>query len=249
MPDFAHGRKARILFNGVDLSRWLTEISLTGGYDQTEDTTFGQGSQSFVTGLRNGGEGSLNANMPVAADKLVRRILKVAGGRDDNLLTVLAENAVGAHGFGVRCGLAEQEFSSAPGDLTTFSVGVQGNRGVDDIVCLHAVTAEAATGNGTTYDDEVASTAGATGHLHVQAQAVGTLDVVIQHSPDGTTWATLITFAQQAVAATVKHQRVSTATPTTSVDKNVRAQWTIGAGGSATFAVAFYRGKPDEDVS
>jgi hypothetical protein len=249
MPDFAHGRKARILFNGIDLSRWLTDVSLTGGYDQTEDTTFGQGSQSFVTGIRNGGEGSIGGYMPLAADKLIRRILKVAGGRDDNLLTVLAENIVGAHGFGVRCGMSEQEFTSAPGDLSTLSIGVQGNRGVDDIVCLHPVAAETATGLGTTYDDEFSSAYGAVGHLHVQAQAVGTLDVLIQHSPDGTTWATLITFAQQAVAATVKHQRVATATPTSNVDKNVRASWTFGAGGTGTFAVAFYRGKPDEDVS
>ena len=248
MPDFAHGRKAKICLNGGDLSRWLTEVSLSGGYDQTETTTFGQGSQSFVTALRSGGEGSLGGNVPVAADKVLRRFLKSAGGRDDNLLTVMAENTVGAHGFGVRCGLSEQEFSSAPGDLSTLSIGVQGNRGVDDLVCLHEVKSEAVTGNGVTYDDELASANGAIGHLHVQSvTGAGSLAVVIQHSPDGTTWATAITFTARVTADPVKHERI--VTTDVNVDKNVRAQWTIGASTSARFAVAFGRGKPDEDVS
>lgn len=247
MPDFAHGRKARTLLNGSDLSRWLTEISLSGGYDQTESTTFGQGSQSFVTGLRNGGEGSIGGNVETAGGKVLRHFLKAAGGRDDNLMTIFPENVVGSVGYGVRCGLSEQEFESAPGDLSTISIGVQGNRGVDDVVCLHPMKAEAVTGNGTTYDDEVASVDGAIGHLHIAALAGGTLTVVIQHSPDGTTWATALAFDVANVADAVRHQRKVTSA--VAVDKNVRAQWTLGAGASATFAVAFGRGKEGEDVS
>ncbi len=247
MPDFAHGRKARILMNGSDLSRYLTEVSLSGGYDQTETTTFGQGTQSFVTGIRNGGEGSIGGNVEAAGGKVLRKALRVAGGRDDNLLTVLSENAVGAIGYGVRCGLSEQEFSSAPGDLSSLSIGVQGNRGVDDLVILHEVKAEAVTGNGTAYDDEVTTAFGATGHLHIQALTGGTNTVVIEHSPDGTTWATLLSFVVAAVADTTRHQRVSVLDVT--VEKFVRAKWTLGAGAASTFAVAFHRGKVDEDVS
>lgn len=247
MPDFAHGRRTRLFANGGDLSRWLTEISLSGGADQTESTTFGQGAQSFVTGIRNGGEGSMSANVETAGGKVLRRFLKAATGRDDNLLTVFAENLVGAIGFGVRCGLSEQEFSAAPGDLATLEVGVQGNRGVDDLICLHPMKSEAVTGNGTSYDDELASANGGIGHLHVSAIAGGTLTVVIQHSPDGTTWATALSFVVVNSVDAVKHQRVVTID--VNVDKNVRAQWTLGAGASASFVVGFGRGKPDEDVS
>lgn len=247
MPDFAHGRKARILANGADLSRWLTEVSLSGGYDQTESTTFGAGVQSFMTSVRQGGEGEIGGNIPVAADRVLRRFLTRAAGRDDNLLTVFAENMVGAMGFGVRCGLSEQEFSSAPGELSTISIGVQGNRGVDDLVCLHPMQSEAVTGNGSTYDDELASADGAVGHLHVAELAGGTLTVLIQHSPDGTTWATALTFDVVAVADAVKYQRKVTAA--VNVDKNVRCMYTLGVGASAKFAVGFGRGKPGEDVS
>lgn len=247
MPDGVHGRHTKVLANGVDLSRYLTEASMSGGYDQTESTTFGQGTQSFVTGLRNGGEGSIGGNVEEPGEKVLRRFLRDAGGRDDNILSLSFGDEVGALGVGARCGLSTQEFSSAPADLTTVSIGVQGNRGVDDLVMLHALTEESVTGDGAAYDDEDQSANGGIGYLHVTEIAGGTLDVIIEHSPDGATWAELLAFGQvAALAGRTAERKVVLDVP---VDAQVRASWTLAVGGTARFAVQFARGKQGEDVS
>lgn len=251
MPDFAHGRRSIALANGINLSRYLTEMSMSGGYDQTETTTFGSGVQSFVTGIRQGGEGSLGGNVETAESKVLRRFLRNAGGVDDNLLCLITESgAVGAVGVGVRCGLSEQEFSAAPADLWTVSIGVQGNRGLDDLVSLHPPQEETATGNGAAYDDLDTSDNGIVAYLHVM-EATGQLDVVIEHSPDGTTWAPLVTIPPVTAGPAAVRQVVTGV----NVESQVRASWTLAAAtttapaATADFAVLFGRGKPGEDVS
>jgi hypothetical protein len=81
-----------------------------------------------------------------------------------------------------------------------------------------------------------AAVAGATPQARLTITAFGgttpTLDVVIQDSPDGTTWTTRDTFPQQTGVATVTRSL-----PTT-LAANVRARATVaGAGGTFTFRV------------
>jgi hypothetical protein len=249
VPDFVHGSKSRYLLNGNDVSRYLTSASMSGGRDTTETTTFGQGAQTFVAGLRNGGEGSLDFRVEQASqDRVMRRILRRSEGRDDNLFSYLWGNDVGAQAIGVRCILTSREFSAEPGDTVNGTLGVQGNRGVDDLLVLQPILRVTATGNAASVDDEDVTVDGAIGHLHVLDVTAGTLDVKIQHSSNGTTWVDLITFAQVAAGSKNKFERV--VTPDMTVNNQVRAQWTLGVGGtSATFAVLFGRGLPNEDVS
>lgn len=89
------------------------------------------------------------------------------------------------------------------------------------------------TGNGADLDNTDyggATSFGANAQLHVFDLSGGTdptVDVVIQHSPDGTTWTTLGTFAEvsEASSETSFVQRLSIPS-TTTVNAHVRAQWT-----------------------
>jgi hypothetical protein len=70
------------------------------------------------------------------------------------------------------------------------------------------------------------TTFGAAAQLHIWAIDGGTspsVQVTIQHSPDGTTWTSLITFAS---ATTVGSQRLTVPSGTT-INAQVRAQWTV----------------------
>lgn len=87
-----------------------------------------------------------------------------------------------------------------------------------------------------------ATTTGAAAQLHVWALDGGTtpsVTVVIQHSPDGTTWTPLITFT---TASVVGSQRI-TLPSTTTVNTQVQATWTLtGAPTDVQVLCGFARG-------
>ena len=104
------------------------------------------------------------------------------------------------------------------------------------ITDLAAVTATAASA---AVDGGAASSNGGIAHLHVTAlDTPTTLDVIIEHSVNGSTsWATLATFTQITTATGT--ERVVVAAGTT-VRRYLRASFTV-AGTSYTCAVAFAR--------
>jgi hypothetical protein len=87
-----------------------------------------------------------------------------------------------------------------------------------------------------------ATTSGATAQLHVWAFDGGTtpaVTVTVQHSPDGTSWTPLMTFAAQS---TVGSQRIVLPS-TTSVNAFVQATWTVsGAPTDVQVLLGFSRG-------
>lgn len=107
--------------------------------------------------------------------------------------------------------------------------------------------ARTATGNGGdtppgtgNVDNGAATTDGGVAVLQVSAASgtTPTLDVKLQHSSDGTTWADLATFTQQT---TVNGEYVTVASGTT-VNRYLRALWTIGGTTpSFNFNLAFKR--------
>lgn len=254
MPDFQHGRLTRIFLNGVDLSRVLTSMSVTSGYDTTETTTFGQGYQSFVTGLRQGGEASFDGRVEASNSTILRRAVRDAEGRDDSILTVSNGNdTLGTTAECIRGLLGTKEFSSSADDVVQFTLGFAGNRGVDDALTLNSSQSIlTATGFGTGYNDDVASPANtqAIGYLHVLELTGGTAPTVvvkIQDSPDNSTWTDLVTFATFGPTGVRTAQRIVVNDPPA---QYFRAGWTItGTPTAVRFNVAVARGRTGEDVS
>lgn len=110
---------------------------------------------------------------------------------------------------------------------------------------------------GTGLDDDSTLTTGATSfggviQMHMYDLAGGTtpsVTVVVQHSPDGTTWATLGSFvaATNLTAATTFVQRVKIPS-TTTVNAHVRAQWTTTGTPTSCQALVMYDRGIDPDL-
>jgi hypothetical protein len=101
-------------------------------------------------------------------------------------------------------------------------------------------SAQTATVSGTTVDNSASTTNGGVGSISVTAASgtSPTLDVIVQHSSDGSTWSTLGTFTQ----ATGTTSEAITVASGTTVNRYVRATATIGGTTpSFTFAVGFAR--------
>lgn len=252
MPDFVHGRLSKVYLNGVDLSRILTNAGVTGGYDTAETTTFGQGFQSFITGLRSGGEVSLDGRVEDPNTRILRRAVRDAEGLDNSIMCLsFGNDANGQTGVGLRGLLSSKEFTAASDDVAQVSLGFQGNRGADDTLCLNpGATILTVTGNGTGVDDDAASAANtqAVGYLHMLEITGGsspTVTVKVQDSPDNSTWTDLVVFSSATQARTAQRVVVNDVPA-----RWFRASWTItGTPTAVRFSVMVARGRPNEDLT
>lgn len=114
------------------------------------------------------------------------------------------------------------------------------NGQVDDGVILHALGAISATGTTTAVDNSASSASGGVAQMHVTAVSgtSPTLDAVVRHSADDTTYADLATFTQ-ATAATAERKTV-----TGTVNRYLKCSLTIGGSSTPTVtaAIGFARG-------
>lgn len=234
------GRRATIYVGGINASPYLNEFEFESERDDLEFTPFEADDKEFVegsaentctlTGAWNGDVGSLDEQLDNAFGQNVDSIITICPG-------------------GVASGKAVY---LAPGRNLNLNVSAPS----DDIVelecefrtrrhrgtILQGPTVLAATTTGTPQIATAATTKGAVAHLHVLTAAGTTpsATVTVEHSADGTTWATLMTF-DAATAATV--ERVETL-PTLTVNEQVRALVTItGTTPAFSLVVAFARGR------
>lgn len=143
-------------------------------------------------------------------------------------------------------------------DAVEFDAEASARGDVDDgfiLVTPKTVNVLTTTGNGSDLDNGAAlgSTAfGGNAQLHVYDLSGGTtpsVTVIIQHSPDGTTWTTLGSFTAvtSATLATTKVQRI-TIPSTTTVNQHVRAQWTTSGTPTSVQALVLFARNVDPDA-
>lgn len=238
--------KTVVLLNGYDVSEFLRGAKTSASVDAKEATTFGKSKKVYKAGL-----GDASADFDALYDQrsalaethdAIDDILPAALGGPQGIITVVRNgDGFGQVGYGMAADATKYEIAAPVAELVTAAFSVQAS-GRDRIVVLHdALTAAAASGNGTDHDDGALSTGGGVGYLHcLGLSTVGgdTLTAKVQHSVDGVTWVDLITFAP----VTLPHvgQRIEVAAGVT-INRHVRAIWTLSAGASATFHVAFAR--------
>lgn len=104
----------------------------------------------------------------------------------------------------------------------------------------------ASSGAGTTKDDAAATSNGLAAFLQYFGRASGTATFIIEHSSDGSSWSTLLTFALSG-GATVGAERKTSPTAT-QVKRYLRAS-TTGSFTNAVFAVGYRRGTPQDDTA
>lgn len=240
-----HGSKARAYCEDRDLSSYFRSLSLSQEVDTGDVSVLTSAGREFVAGLA---MATLSAESPFSLESAgagLEDLLHGASpafGANDKVLVYLPQgDGAGNVAYGLQGIINGDELGTDTGDAGVESIEVQASGGADRGIVLHALGAETATANGTTQDQTAATAKGGVGFLVCTAAAgtTPTLDVKIQHSTNGSTWADLITFTQR----TAKGAQRSALGETVTVNRYVRAIWTIGGTGgpSFTFNVVFAR--------
>lgn len=232
-----HGKKTRVLLDGSHLSGWLNDASSSGERQAEDATTFGNDDRVYVGGLPDGTV-SLSGLFDGTADA-IHDILKDLLDSGGSTLTY----APGGLGVGEATGMASvlstsYEPSSEVAGLVQVSMEAQADGGLTFGVALSGLDTVTSSGSGTGHDSGASSSNGGVAHLHVTSVSgtSPTLDVKVQESSDGSTWADLATFGQQTSAGSERVEVSGT------VERHLRAMWTVGGTSPEfEFAVAFAR--------
>ena len=237
---FVHGKNGRLLLDSLALSGYLKGWEHSTEREMADVTIEGDGGHKFIPGLDNGSLSLDGVFDNTAAAGGQDEVLDTARGASAaSVITAAPEGfAVGKRVIPISARESNYAASSPVGDAVTFAASWMSEGQVDPGVALHDLTAETATGNGTSVDNATSSANGGVANLHVTAVSGTTpsATIKVQHSTDNSVWADLITFTA-ATAKTAERKEV-----TGTVNRYVRATWTIsGTTPSFTFAVAFAR--------
>lgn len=237
---FIHGKGAAVVHGANDLTSYLNDVSVSQDVETAETTAFGASAKSYIVGLRDATASA--SGMFDGSAAAVDATLSTTLGSDTLAPLIMAPSGAtgGERAYILKAKTTSYEVSSPVGDVVSVSFDVQADGGADDALLLTSLAAVTATGNGTSRDNTTSTTDGGIAQLHVTANSMNN-DVVfkVQHSADNSTWADLATFTTVATTVTTS-ERVTVAAGTT-VNRYLRANYTVSGTGSITFIIAFAR--------
>jgi hypothetical protein len=238
-----HGKKTKILFGSYDLSQWFREVDIEGTVELVDTTCFDQTAKSYIPGFADGKSslsGLFGAKEALGTVDEIDEILSALLGVETDTPVTIGQAGVAAVGDTVsmfKAKLPKYSVKAPAKDVVSTMAELQAINGIRVGKVLAPLGAQTATASGASVDNSAATSSGAIAHLHcTAASASDTLDVIIEDSADGATWATIGTFAQVAASS---NERLEISG---NVRRYVRATWTIaGTAPSFTFSVALAR--------
>lgn len=240
---FSHGTDAKIWLDGFAAACTLNEVSEDGEVDTAETTTLCKTHKTYIPGLMDS-------------------TISMSGFYDTNTVspTTTMEYLLTSHYrtvFPVMYAPQGAEAIGEPvyhfnGHLTSFSVGTtvdeaatveteyQSSTGFErgQVAAIDAARTTTGSTDAATLNNGASTANGGSAVLSVSAASgtTPTLDVLVEHSADDNTWATLATFSQQT---TVNAQYLEFSG---TVEQYIRISWTIaGTTPSFTFNVSVHR--------
>lgn len=231
-----HGRLTRVYINGYDLTGFFRKAGVEVSRDTADATMFNQADKSYVAGQKDASL-SLEGMFDGAVDG-VEQVLHAALDSDPTTIVVCPQgDTVGNVAYGMQSLETKFAVDASKDDIVTLADELQSNTGADRLLVQHALSTEVASGNGTGIDNGAQTTNGGVGYLVVPDIAgITNLAAVVQDSADGSSWATILTFA--GVTADRNAQRVAI---TGTVRRHTRAIWTFTGAGTAQFFIGFGR--------
>ena len=232
------GMGDHFLFGGYLIGGAVQALSINGGPNLLDVTDITQSAHSRLGGLRSGAM-AVTAYMNPSAGQEHAALSPMS--RSDVIATYLRGQAIGNPA--ACCNAVQLNYDPtrpADGSLTE-KVDLESDAyGLEwgEQLTAGARTDTTAT-NGASQNDLAATAFGAQAYLQAVALTGSTVTVTIQHSPDNSTWSTLVAFA--AVTSAPGAQRVSIANNAT-VDQYVRAI-TAGTFTSFEFQATLVRNK------
>lgn len=238
---FQHGTNADFYLNGFDATGFLNKVGLDASTDTAEVTTLGKVAKNYIPGLEDATvsfsgffDGAVGADTTSFSYKVnsLRRVITEA--------TYIPQlDVLGGLCYFTQGELTKHKVETSTDDAGTAELEFQSNTGYERAVTLHILSAETATGNGTSVDNTAGTTNGGSAALHVttvSGTSSPTITVKVQHSTDNSVWTDLITFSPFTAAGSARAEVTGT------VNRYVRAQYTItGTTPSFTFHLAFSR--------
>lgn len=231
-----HGRLTRVYINGYDLTGFFRKAGVERTRETAEWTMFNQADKAYLAGQRDA-SCSLEGMFDGAVDG-VEQVLHTAMDADPTTIVVCPQGDVAGNvAYGLQTLQTKLATEASKDDIVTLANELQSLADADRLLIHHILSTEVATGNGAGIDNGAQTTNGGVGFLHVPDIAgITNLAVVVQDSADGSSWATILTFA--GVTADRNAQRVAI---TGTVRRHTRAIWTFTGAGSAQFFVGFGR--------
>ncbi len=247
MPSPSIAKNCTILVDGYDLSCAFKELKMARKTDEIDTTALcTTGNKTFIPGLK---EGSLSLTGiydydGTNLDKIENVLQTAFSNQSISIVSAsLGALAVGGIAFQCRGGQVKKDVESVKNQLimTMADIHAQGNI-FSGKWLFGAQMGDSATTVGTSVDNLVPTTNGGVLHFHAVTTIPGLegtdSQILVEHSVDGTTWATLIT--STAIGAGHGAFAVQVAAGTT-VRRYLRATVTSDGAGALCYA-AFYRG-------
>lgn len=231
-----HGRLTRVYINGYDLTGFFRKAGVEIMRETADSSVFNTADKTYVAGVKDA-TCSLDGLFDGAVDG-IEQVLQAAMDSDPTTLVVCPQGDVfGTVAYGMQTLQTKLATDASKDDIVSLANELQSITGGDRLLIQHTLSSEVATGNGAGIDHGAQTTNGGVGYLMVPDIAgITNLAVVVQDSADGSSWATILTFA--GVTADRNAQRV---TITGTVRRHTRSIWTFTGAGSAQFFVGFGR--------
>jgi hypothetical protein len=235
---FKHGKNTKVLIGNYDLSQFLNEASVMQSVETGETTTYGKDAKTYITGLADGtiSMGGMFDGQAGATDAVLSGYL---GDSNGVVITIAPEGL--AHGARLKSAQTvstSYEISSPVADVVSVSAEAQVSGGVSAGISLRDLTSATTTGVGTALDNSASTANGGVGILHVTANSHNAgATFKVQHSADNSTWADLVTFTAVSTTSLASERIAVTGT----VNRYLRASWTLAGTGGITFHINFSR--------
>lgn len=234
---FSHGSRGKAFANGLNLSRYLRALTISGTRDVAETSGMSSTAKEYIPGLKDAtlsGEGMFDGS-DGASDPTLAAAL--ASSSESVWTHYPASDAIGSRGMGISCHETSYEVTSPVDDVNQLTVEANSNVGREAIIAHAAHGTVTASGTASaTVDGAALSTGGGVGYLHAIFAGTGTFTVKIQDSADDSTYVDLLTFS--VVSAGTVAERI---TVTGDVDRYTRAVHTMAGSGTASFQASFGR--------
>ena len=229
---FYHGRTAKVYLNGYSVSTYFDNVSVSMSADIVETTVFTDAAKSYVMGQKSA---TLAAEgFGAGSTSEIDQHLEDAISTSENIWLWYPHESVGMSGYGMKGYNTQYDVKASISGAVRVAAACQSNVGKEPVKCVRVLAVATASSSGAALDNGAKSTNGGAGYLQVTATNTSDAAIAIDHSSDGSSWATVATFATAPLNASAQRVAIDG-----EIRRYVKASCTLS--GNCTFAVALNR--------
>ena len=230
---FYHGKNSRVYLNGNSMSSYMDTVNVSMQADTVETTTFIDTAKQYIMGLKNATLSAEGFGSGTTGE--IDKYLQDALSTTENIWNWYpAGESSGVSGYGLKGYDTQYDVKASISGAVRVAAACQSNMGKESITCIRPLAAATASSSGAALDNDAKSTNGGAGYLYVTATNTSDAAIVIDHSSDGSSWATVATFAAAQAGASAQRVAISG-----EIRQYVKASATLTT--NCTFGVALNR--------